>query len=104
MSYFEIELTAVNWRNEPAPSDGPQLRVVGEDELEQPVEEEVTPSQPETYPVTINVYDIREYYPRRRGRVGTRVVFKNGAARPVTEAYADVRAKIAAARANGHVS
>jgi hypothetical protein len=102
MSYLEIELTAVDWRNEPPPNQ-PALHVVGEDDLELPVEEEATPAatpQVTTYPITVNIDDIREYYPRRPrngvARTGTRLVFKNGAGRPVQEVYADVRAKIAA--------
>jgi hypothetical protein len=107
MSYLEIELTAVDWRNEPSPAQAqPQLRVV-ENDLEQEVEEEAThdfPGQPQpadnTYPITVNLDDLREYYPRRRGRSGTRLVYKNGAGRPVQESYTDVRAKIAAAVAS----
>lgn len=105
MTTYFIELTAVDWRNEPRAQEAPQpsLRIVGEDDLEQEVVTEVeTPAPPpaETYPITINVDDIREYYPRRQGRNGTRITFKGGAARPVTESYADVQAKIAAARNN----
>jgi hypothetical protein len=97
-----VELTAINWRSEQHPAT-PQLRVVGEDDLELPVDGEESPApaappQAETYPITVNIDDIREYYPRRRGRSGTRLVFKNGAGRPVTEAYDVVKAKIAALR------
>lgn len=96
-----VELTAIDWRNEQQPA-GPQLRVVGEDDLEQPTEEgeisaAAAPAQATTYPITVNIDDLREYYPRRRGRNGTRLVFKNGAGRPVTETYDAVKAKIAAA-------
>lgn len=107
MSYLEIELTAADWRNEPtSQEDGPatpSLRVVGVDDLENEVVEEVAPPTPQTFSVAINVDDIREYYPRKGNRPGTRVVFRNGAARPVMESYAEVRAKILAAR-SGHAS
>lgn len=53
------------------------------------------------YPVMVAVDDIREFYPRRSSentpRSGTRVVFKNGAATPVKEDFAAVKAKIASA-------
>lgn len=107
MSYLEIELTAADWRSESASqgdaSAGPALHVVGEDDLEREVVEEIPQPAPQTFLVTINVDDIREFYPRKGSRPGTRIVFRNGAARPVKESYADVRAKIAAAR-NGSVS
>ncbi len=94
-----VELTAIDWRNENAPAS-PQLRVVGEDDLEQPVEEATPPAaqpQAETYPITVNLDDLREYYPRRRGKPGTRLVFKNGAGRPVVEEYAVVKDRVATA-------
>lgn len=40
--------------------------------------------------------DIREIYPRRGDRTGTRIVYRSGAARPVKESFADVKAKFSA--------
>jgi len=98
MSYLEIELTAVDWRNEGY--QAPALHVVEEDDLERPVEE-TAPDPVRTYPITVNLDDLREYYPRRprngNPRTGTRLVFKNGAGRPVQESYAEVKSKVAAA-------
>jgi hypothetical protein len=71
-----------------------------EDDLEQPVaqsaEQEVIVPEPEGlyFPVTVNPLMLREYYPRRNDLVGTRLVYKSGAARPVKELYAEVKAKI----------
>jgi hypothetical protein len=52
------------------------------------------------WPVDINPDDVREYYPRREGRSGTRIVYKNGAARPVRESIAEVRAALRPAPAS----
>lgn len=50
------------------------------------------------FPILIDVEDVREVYPRQPEedgpRYGTRVVFKNGAARPVKEAFDDVETKV----------
>ena len=67
------------------------------DDLERPVPEEnqapaTTPASM-FYPVTINPADVREFYPRKGARTGTRIVYMNGAARPVKETYAEVKAK-----------
>lgn len=43
-----------------------------------------------THKITINVSQIREFYPRKGGE-GTRIVFPNGAAQLVSESYEDVR-------------
>lgn len=48
------------------------------------------------FPVMVNPEDLREFYPRRDGRTGTRLVYKNGSARPVRETFADVVAALAA--------
>ena len=98
MSYLEILVTAIDWRREEQ-QPAPQLRIVEDD-----LENEVELAQPETTPVTtfpiaINVADIREYYPRRNGKVGTRIVFKNGAARPVMELFEEIHTKIVTAQA-----
>jgi hypothetical protein len=47
------------------------------------------------FPVTIYEDDVREFYQRKGGRSGTRIVYKNGAARPVKESYAEVKAAFA---------
>lgn len=99
-----VELTAVNLELEdemsrPAPqvSAGEQL-----DDLERPVAEappavtEVGEPESLYFPVTIYEDDIREFYPRKKGKTGTRIVYKNGAARPVKETYAEVKDKFAA--------
>lgn len=67
------------------------------DELERPVTATPAPAAPaqEGFPITINAEDVREFYPRKGGRTGTRIVYKNGAARPVLEAYEEVVGKFA---------
>jgi hypothetical protein len=72
-----------------------------EEDLEQPIA--ATPVAPATedafpppsgvyYPCAVNPDDVREFYPRKGARTGTRIVFKNGAARPVRELFAEVKA------------
>ena len=111
MPYFEVELTAVDWRREEeARAERGYTSVTDhEDDLERPMEHDFPPLLPapeiQTFPVSIPLEAIREYYPRRPGRdgslrTGTRIVFLNGSARPVQETYDEVKAKIAAAR--GH--
>lgn len=70
------------------------------DDLEQPVPVNApAPDGAEPvglyFPVMIYEGDVREYYPRKSGRSGTRIVFNNGAARPVKESYSEVKAKFA---------
>lgn len=95
-----IELTAIDldleraqqYPNAPADT-GEQLN-----DLEQPITEAAAPAaEPKSifFPVTINPADVREFYPRKNGRTGTRIVYMNGAARPVQETYAEVVAKFA---------
>jgi hypothetical protein len=49
------------------------------------------------YPIQVFENDIREYYTRRQeGRVGTRIVYRSGAARPVRETYEQVKTLFAA--------
>ena len=55
------------------------------DDLEQPV----TPSV-DTSPMMVNVDQVREFYPRKGGKPGTRIVFLNGAGWPVTETFEQV--------------
>jgi hypothetical protein len=44
----------------------------------------------------VAVDQIRNYYPRKGDRVGTRIMFRNGSALPVKETLAEVRALIQA--------
>lgn len=73
------------------------------DDLEQPIaraapatEDAFPPPTGVYYPVMINPEEVREYYPRKGALTGTRIVFKNGAARPVKELFAEVKALFAA--------
>lgn len=43
-----------------------------------------------TAPIMINTAHVRSFSPRKYGRAGTRIVFVNSAAIPVTETYAEV--------------
>jgi hypothetical protein len=75
-------------------SDGPE-----EDDLEQPIER-AAPATEDAFPppsgvyysVMVNPDDVREFYPRKAPLEGTRIVYKNGAARPVKELFAEVKA------------
>lgn len=70
------------------------------DEADEVSTEEVAPGLEPAglyFLIDVNVEDLREYYPRKGGKTGTRMVFKNGAARIVKELIADVRTKIASA-------
>jgi len=54
----------------------------------------------ETYaPVRVNPTQVREFYPRKEGRVGTRIVLLNGAGLPVQETFEQVEAAMEAATA-----
>lgn len=99
-----IELNAIDLDLEraqmsPASAAAEQHDEQETDDLENPVESApaAAPAEPPSifFPITINPEDVREFYPRKRGRVGTRIVYKNGAARPVKELYAEVVAKFA---------
>ena len=62
-------------------------------------ESAATDYREETCSGMINVEDIRDFYPRRphrdgTPRVGTRIVFKNGAGQPVTNSYDEVKGLI----------
>jgi hypothetical protein len=96
-----IELTAIDldleraqqYPNAPVDTGEQQLN-----DLEQPITEAAAPAaEPKSilFLVTINTADVREFYPRKNGRTGTRIVYMNGAARPVQEPYAEVVAKFA---------
>lgn len=65
------------------------------DDLELPVAAPPAPTpvyQHETFPLTVNVATVREFYPRKDNQPGTRIVFQNGSAWPVIEDYAAVKA------------
>ena len=62
-------------------------------------ESAATDYREETCSGMINVEDIRDFYPRRphrdgTARVGTRIVYKNGAGQPVTNSYDEVKGLI----------
>ena len=62
-------------------------------------ESAATDYREETCSGMINVEDIRDFYPRRphrdgTPRVGTRIVFKNGAGQPVTNSFDEVKGLI----------
>ena len=106
-----VELTAIDtavearWltlQNAP-PSDG--ALDFDEDDLELPVSGEpvapaplVSSDPPEGMYSRIVVMptDIREFYARKYGKAGTRIVYCNGAARIVKEVYEEVKAKFEA--------
>jgi hypothetical protein len=52
------------------------------------------------FPVTIFLAEVREFYPRKGNRNGTRIVSPNGAARLVKETYAEVSAAVKTALAS----
>ena len=121
MSNRSVELTAIDlskesaWLNALRRNAQPAaFREVefSEDDLERPVttgtEEEETVAAPAApldtsnppegvySPIMVFENDLREYYPRRGERSGTRLVYRSGAARPVKESYDEVKAKFAA--------
>jgi len=71
-------------------------------EIQEIGEEDESPAndhREETCQGMINVEDIRDFYPRRphrdgTARIGTRIVFKNGAGQPVTNSYDEVKGLI----------
>jgi len=103
-----IELTAIDLdieRNFRSPDEAlqPETQL---DDLEQPVAGPAPTPAPAGdppglyFPISVKAEDIREYYPRKAEnngtpRVGTRIVYENGSARPVKETYAEVKAKLA---------
>lgn len=54
------------------------------------------PGSDQTCPVSVEVGQVRCFYPRKGGRTGTRLTFNNSAGMAVTETYAEVKAKFAA--------
>lgn len=52
------------------------------------------PRQEETTPVILDATQVRNFYPRKGGRPGTRILFRNGSALPVTETFDEVEQKI----------
>lgn len=75
-----------------------------EDDLERPIPEAQEAPAPDAdadlsnppegvySPILVFENDIREIYPRRGNRSGTRIVYRSGAARPVKEAWEVVKA------------
>lgn len=116
MSKF-IELTAIDirieagvLRNQNQNSEGRELDLDDEemDDLERPVRSarpsNVVPlntALPSNEDAPAGMYslvavfanDVREFYSRKDGKVGTRIVYCNGSARIVKELYADVKTK-----------
>lgn len=45
---------------------------------------------PAIIPTVVDVEQIRNVHPRKYGKVGTRIVFKNGSAMPVLDLYPDI--------------
>ena len=93
-----VELTAVDTAVERNRSSGFSFagRTIGEDDLEQPVAAAALPAPEGLYfPIAVFVDDVKEFYPRKGDKPGTRIVYKNGAARPVKETYAEVKAAFA---------
>ena len=80
-----IEVNAVNGNADPSRTEEDDMGNVT-----------VIQSQEPTAPTMINVDHIRSLNVRKGQRVGTRIVFINGTALPVTELYDEVKAKIAA--------
>lgn len=81
---------------------------IDEDDLEQPVdpdEADEVPAAPTPglepagmyFPVTVFFSELREFYQRKGGKPGTRIVYRNGAARIVKEVYSEVQAKLVSA-------
>lgn len=113
-----VELTAIDLNAErswlravaEATSGGARTVDFDEDDLEQPLrdpDEGTAPApaastDPATapagtyYAIAVFESDLREFYARKGNRTGTRLVYRNGAARPVKETYNDVKAKFAA--------
>lgn len=50
-----------------------------------------------TQPVVIDAEQVRDFYPRKQGRVGTRILFRNGSALAVTDSFDEVKSKVRAA-------
>lgn len=57
-------------------------------------EGEAQPPALDTTPVSVNVFAIRCFYPRKDGRPGTRLTFTDGGGFAVVEAYDDVKALV----------
>lgn len=96
-----VNLTAVNLQVERSQMEetitsAPATEII--DDLELPITAlrggVATPAPELFYPVSINIDFIRNYYPRKGDRPGTRIVYPNGAAEIVKESYAEVKAAI----------
>jgi hypothetical protein len=105
-----IELTAVDLTAERDYLDNQNISAGGrvlsfaEDDLEQPITDAANINTAVVaamsnapvgvyYPVMVNIGDVREFYPRKGARSGTRITYINGSARPVKEPFAEVKAK-----------
>lgn len=47
-----------------------------------------------TKPVAVDPSQVRNFYPRRGNRIGTRIMFHNGSALPVSETFDEVAGKL----------
>jgi len=94
-----LEFTAIDLELEDQQSRPAQAPEMQEDDLGRPIAPEPTaPTEPVSiyYPITVNPEEMREFYPRKKGKQGTRYVLKNGgAALILKETYDEVAAKFA---------
>ena len=89
---------AVNFRDVDFSEDDLERPIAQSEEAPAPDADTDLSNPPEGVYTSILVFenDIRELYPRRGDRQGTRIVYRSGAARPVKESYAEVKAAFAA--------
>jgi len=82
--------------NEPAPfAERDDDTEGGEDDGLAPAAAQLrAPAEVEWKPNTVNVDAIRNYYPRKGGRVGCRVMMKTGVAYIVADEHDEITAKI----------
>lgn len=83
-----IKLTMVTGERQPAP------RPFDEDAAEAGEPLAMPPPEETTSPVRINPEEIRCFYPRKEGRRGTRLTFKNSSGMAVTETFEQVEAAL----------
>lgn len=86
-----ILLNAIDLRAERAAYEASTLREPLLDDLELPVSAPLPTVQVSTRPVLINLANVREIGPRKGGKPGTRIVFANGSAQIVQEAFETLR-------------
>jgi hypothetical protein len=90
-----IELTAIDTDAERTAYANAAVAAQTTNDLEQPTTPTpFTTPDSATFPVTVYVDEIREYYPRHGGKPGTRITYTNGAGRPVRETYDEVKSKL----------